>query len=187
MIWTPKIEKAIMKASILHSAQTRKGDIPAPYITHLFSVLLIASAYTDDEDVLISAVLHDSIEDTEYTLEELEKDFGKRVKNIVLGVTLPREELGWKDERLAYIENLKNAPKESAIVSASDKIHNFYSTYTGFKKEHFMDVFKESIDLRIEIYSGIIDVIKSKIPENPIITKLEEVFEKYKNFIKKQI
>ena len=78
MKFTPIITKAINTAATLHDGQERKGD-GLPYIVHPFSVALILMEYSQDEDVIVAGLLHDTIEDTGYTREQMEEDFGERV------------------------------------------------------------------------------------------------------------
>ncbi|MCB9810512.1 bifunctional (p)ppGpp synthetase/guanosine-3',5'-bis(diphosphate) 3'-pyrophosphohydrolase, partial [Candidatus Nomurabacteria bacterium] len=59
-MYTYKIEQAIKAASLLHQEQLRKGDVPLPYATHLMSVMMIVRDYTNDEDTLVAALLHDT-------------------------------------------------------------------------------------------------------------------------------
>ena len=92
MNYSYKIEQAIRAAAVLHKDQVRKGDMPFPVITHLISVAMITSEYTEDEDIIAAAFLHDAVEDTDYTVEELQEDFGGNVRDIVEGVTEPQRE-----------------------------------------------------------------------------------------------
>ena len=92
-MYTYKIEQAIKAAAILHDGQLRKGNVPLPYITHLYAVAMILESYTEDEDTIVAGLLHDTLEDTDYTPEELEADFGKEVCEAVLAVTEPAEDL----------------------------------------------------------------------------------------------
>src|SRR3990167_6351226 len=86
MTFTPKIHKTIGKAALLHKDQKRKhGNLP--YITHSYSVAFILSRYTKDEDIICAGLLHDTIEDCDYSAEQLKADFGDRIASIVLGVT----------------------------------------------------------------------------------------------------
>ena len=128
-MYSYRIEQAIRAAAVLHRDQTRKGSMPFPYVTHLFSVATILPDYTNDEDVIIAALLHDTIEDTDYTPEELEEDFGGRVREIVDTLTEPKmngeRKLSWNESKTAYAKQLKNGPKEAALIAAVDKIHNF--------------------------------------------------------------
>ena len=187
MTWTPNIENAILKASILHDGQTRKGTIAYPYISHLCSVLVILSEYTDDEEVLIAGILHDTVEDSDYTLDHMEVEFGKRVRDIVEGVTMPYNDgvkRTWKERRELYLQSLKDAPKESSIVAAADKIHNFTTAIGLFTNnpDSFKKNFGGSIEERIATYQEIVDVITERI-DGPLRDKLIEVFNNYKNFL----
>ena len=80
---TPRIEKAIEIAIRIHERQKRKGDGVTPYVVHPISVAILLSRYTDDEDLLIAAFLHDALEDTSYSTLQLKKDFGSKVIKIV--------------------------------------------------------------------------------------------------------
>ena len=82
-MYSYRIEQALRAITILHKDQVRKGAMSIPYISHLFAVALIVSEYTKDEDTLIGALLHDTLEDTDYTGEELEQDFGGKVREKV--------------------------------------------------------------------------------------------------------
>ncbi len=182
MKWTPKIDEALQKASFLHRSQVRKGT-ECPYIMHPMAVMLMVSEYTNDEDTLVAAILHDVIEDTDYTIEELEDDFGTKVKDIVFGLTIP-EGTGWKDGRYAYIEGLLTAPHETLLISAADKIHNSYSMYSYYsdKKEEFNKNFGGSAEERIDVYKKIVDIMEARL-DSPITLKLKEEFIKYKTFL----
>ena len=87
MSYSYRIEQAIRAAAVLHKDQVRRGQTPFPYITHLYAVATLVADYTEDENVIIAALLHDSIEDTDYTPDELKDDFGGEVMDLVLGVT----------------------------------------------------------------------------------------------------
>ena len=192
MRWTPRIEKAIKKAAVLHRAQTRRGSIDYPYITHLVSVATILAHYTSDEDILIAGLLHDTIEDTDYTFEQLEDDFGMRVRTIVDGVTEKKgnngERLPWMTRKKDYLETLKNAPEESLLVSAADKIHNlrslieehrimgneFWPMYARLTDPEAIEKAKQ---VRLQSFGDILAVLKARGGSLPIVKELEEVYE----------
>lgn len=189
MIHTEKVENAIRKAAQLHHGQTRKGDIDLPYVTHLFSVATIISNYTDDEDTIVAGLLHDTIEDTDYASDELQKDFGENVRAIVMGVTEPQpegdEKIPWDDRKRGYIENLRKAPEASLIVAAADKIHNFESTIRSFagNQESFQKLFSGTKDTRTQYYGTIVEVITERLGDHPITERLRNAFAEYKAFL----
>src|SRR5579862_7328571 len=92
------ILKAAHFAAVRHGAQRRKGAAAEPYVNHLLEVAeLVSCALSQpDANLIIAALLHDSIEDTGVTADELAQRFGKDVASLVLEVTddksLPKSE-----------------------------------------------------------------------------------------------
>ena len=138
-MYSDRLERAIQKAIQLHKNQLRRSPDELPYVSHLFSVYIILSSYTSDEDTLIAGLLHDAIEDTEYTLKELEADFGPRVSRFVRGVTEEKERDGkplpWKERKRGYLENLKGDSEESMLICVADKIYNLQALKRDY--EHY--------------------------------------------------
>jgi len=186
MKYSEKLEKAIRVAASLHADHHRKGLKPLPYVTHLFSVASIVSNYTEDEDTIIAALLHDTIEDTDYSPSDLEVNFGKKVCEIVLGVTEPHDEISWDRRKEGYIEGLKKAPEESLIIAAADKIHNLHSSVEEFGDdlEEFFKHFSGNAESRIAYYQKIVGIIEERL-DNPIVEQLTKAFELYKVFLQK--
>ncbi len=117
--------KAAHFAAERHSAQRRKGAAAEPYINHLLEVAeLVSGALAEpDTDLVIAALLHDTVEDVAVTKQELDRTFGSDVANLVMEVTddksLPKRER----KRLQVL----NAPKKSVraqVIKLADKISN---------------------------------------------------------------
>lgn len=108
-----------------HTGQTRKGDDAAPYINHPLEVanLLANVGKVEDYDILIAAILHDTIEDTKTTKEELTEHFGEKVCRMVLEVTddksLPKAE-----RKQLQIEHAPHLSTGAQIIKLGDKISN---------------------------------------------------------------
>lgn len=187
-MYSYRIEQAIKAASILHRDQYRKGAVPIPYISHLLSVLLIVNDYCQDEDTNIAALLHDTLEDTDYTREELEADFGANVGKIVAAVSEPQNNTGkeysWEERKKIYTKQLRDAPNGALIVSAADKIHNMRSVVEEYHQEHqrFLKAFGGSLEDRLKQYQEIADILNKRL-DNPILAEFNHVFTEYKEFI----
>jgi (p)ppGpp synthase/HD superfamily hydrolase len=187
-MYTYRIEQALRAVTILHKDQVRKGTVPIPYISHLFSVAFIAAEYSHDEDVIIAALLHDTLEDTDYTAKELEEDFGGRVREIVESLSEPKTEesrtLTWKERKIQYAKTLKKGNEEALIVAAADKIHNMRAVVEEYYDDHsrFLADFEGSLDDRILMYEEISTVFNRNL-KSPIVKEFNHVFEEYKNFI----
>ena len=189
-MYSYRIEQAIRAASILHKDQFRKGSMPFPYVTHLIATAFTLLDYTDDEDVIVSALLHDAIEDTDYTLDELQEDFGGRVREIVETVTEPKRDgekkLTWREQKMVYVRQLKKGPKEALLVAAADKIHNFRTIVEDYTDNYdrYVQDFGKNFDDRLEIYQEVHDVINSRL-DSSIKTEFNHVFTEYKEFLYK--
>src|SRR3954469_15407473 len=81
--------KALSFAALKHRDQRRKGNHQAPYINHPIEVATLVATVggCDDAAVLQAAILHDTIEDTDATAEEIEREFGADVRALVLEMT----------------------------------------------------------------------------------------------------
>ena len=108
-----------------HTGQTRKGDDAQPYINHPLEVanLLSNVGKVEDFDVLIAAILHDTIEDTETTEQEITEFFGEKVGGYVLEVTddksLPKQE-----RKQLQIEHAPHLSAGAKLIKLADKISN---------------------------------------------------------------
>ncbi len=186
-MYSYRIEQAIKAASILHKGQVRKGEVPLPYISHLVAVAFITADYTEHGDTVIAALLHDTVEDTDYTSEELLEDFGGDVQQIVLALSEPADEEGeytWREKKQKYAKQLKKAPEEALIVAAADKIHNMRTIVEEYYDDHirFMNEFRGSLDDRALMYEDISNVLNARL-KNDIVAEFNHVFTEYKNFL----
>jgi (p)ppGpp synthase/HD superfamily hydrolase len=110
---TPKIQQAINLVSRLHAGQVRKGDDNLPYISHPNSVAWILSNYTNDEDIIVSGLLHDVLEDVKgYYYDDMVRDFGEKIAQIVKGVSEDKV----KTEYLEYLTSPLSESKEKKIA-----------------------------------------------------------------------
>jgi (p)ppGpp synthase/HD superfamily hydrolase len=187
-VYSYRIEQALRAATILHKDQVRKGSVPIPYVSHLFAVAMIVADYTEDEDVIIATLLHDTLEDTDYTSEELQDDFGGKVREIVESVSEPQntefQSLSWRDQKEQYAKLLRKAPQEALIVAAADKIHNMRAIVEEYYDDHvrFMADFQGSLEDRVFMYQDISNIMNRSL-KNDIIHEFNNVFELYKNFV----
>ena len=79
---TSILDKAIVFAVKAHKGAERKGK-GFPYIVHPMEAVAIAATMTNDQELLAAAALHDTVEDTEITLKDVEREFGKRIAGLV--------------------------------------------------------------------------------------------------------
>jgi GTP diphosphokinase / guanosine-3',5'-bis(diphosphate) 3'-diphosphatase len=120
-----KLLQAASFSAQKHTGQRRKGERGEPYINHPLEVAnLIASiGAVDDYDILIAAILHDTVEDCGVTREEIEELFGEKVAGYVMEVTddksLPKAE-----RKRLQVEHAPHLSPGAKIVKLADKISN---------------------------------------------------------------
>jgi len=107
-----------------HKSQRRKGD-DSPYINHPIGVAF--SIYHDggiqDLDIFQAAILHDTVEDTNTTLDEIEKIFGSKVRGLVAEVSDDKS-LSKEKRKKLQIEHAPGVSKEAKIIKMADKLYN---------------------------------------------------------------
>lgn len=121
------IQKAIIFATLKHKEQKRKGtDIP--YIVHPVEVMQILTSLNCNENIIIAGLLHDTLEDTSTTTEEIKNTFGEKVLDIVKSESEDKSKT-WKERKQATIDHLENASTEIKLVCFADKLSNIKSIY----------------------------------------------------------
>lgn len=117
------IYKALHKAILLHEGQKRKSG--EPYVNHPISVASVVASYGLDFETVCAALLHDTIEDTSYTLNECEKEFGSNITSLVDGVT----KVGKDINDLTHEKILQSTQNDarSIAIKSSDRLHNMYT------------------------------------------------------------
>lgn len=142
------IRKALEYAAVYHKEGVRKGS-NVPYIVHPFEVALILQENGMEEKIIVAGLLHDTLEDTELTAEQLKEEFGEDILQLVLGaseVLEGREETLWEERKKHTIEYLKTAPIDVKYIVCADKLSNIRSMLADHEKkgEKFWDKFMNS-------------------------------------------
>lgn len=131
-LYSPLVEKAFRVAADAHRTQTRKAS-DLPYFQHPASVALILSrcGFYDDE-LLAAAVLHDTVEDTECTVESLTAEFPEAVVKLVLECSETKidtfgAKISWRVRKEAHIAVVGQASPSARAIVLADKLHNLGS------------------------------------------------------------
>lgn len=116
--------QAAMFAAERHRDQRRKGALRAPYINHPLAVAkYLVMAGIEDPEVIAAALLHDTVEDTDTTIMEIEALFGTRVARIVAEVTDDKK-LPKAERKRRQVLNAATKSKDAKLVKLADKISN---------------------------------------------------------------
>lgn len=121
---TDFFDKAVKFAIDAHRGGERKGK-GYPYILHPMEAAIVVSSLTTDPEMLAAAMLHDTVEDTPVTIEQIRQEFGDRVASLVHHETSPLpHDAPWRDRKRAQADQITSAPRDSKIVALGDKLSN---------------------------------------------------------------
>jgi len=129
---SPKFLEAMEFAATAHKGQLRKFPVGIPYISHLHAVSMILTKAGYDEEVIIAGILHDIVEDTQFTANDIKLRFGDKVLEYVLAVT-EHKSLAWVERKEKYLNQLKQASEEAKAISAADLLSNRLSNLLGLR------------------------------------------------------
>lgn len=125
---TSLLDKAIKFAVTAHAGDERRGK-GFPYIVHPMEAVSIVATITPDQELLAAAALHDVVEDTDYTEEDIRNEFGDRVASLVAAesdivVEGKSDEESWHERKKAAIERIAASSHDAKIVAMGDKLSN---------------------------------------------------------------
>lgn len=170
------IEKALMFACIAHAGQVRKSETDKPIIIHPIAVAQILIEYGADNNVIAAGFLHDVVEDTQSTLEDIRKNFGDDIAHLVECATEPDKSKSWEERKRHTINTLKNLSYREKLVPLADKINNIESLERLFIKKGNKDfsAFKRGEEQQEWYYRNLYEsLIYGEDLDNPLFKRLE--------------
>ncbi len=127
-------ERAKAFAIKAHMGQVRKSEPDKPMIMHPISVGNLLEDYGYDDEIIAAGYLHDVVEDTKYTIEDIQNEFGKKIANLVMGASEPDKTLSWEERKEHTIKETKTLPLANKLVICADKINNLEDMMLKFEK-----------------------------------------------------
>ncbi len=138
-----KKDELVEEAAIIYAAQAHRGTYRKgsglPYIVHPMEVMMICRQMTDDREVTAAAALHDVVEDTPKSLDDVKEAFGERIATLV-GLESENKREGtpknetWLIRKQENLDREANAPIEAKMIMLADKISNMRATVKDHKK-----------------------------------------------------
>ena len=173
------IERAKAFAIKAHMGQVRKSEPDKPMIMHPISVGNLLEDYGYDDEIIAAGYLHDVVEDTKYTIEDIQNEFGEKVANLVMGASEPNKTLSWEERKKHTIKETKTLPLANKLIICADKINNLEDMMLKFEKNGKKDfsAFKRGEEHQkwyfTNIYESIIYNEEANLP----------IFKRFKNAV----
>lgn len=191
---TSLLDRAIIFAVKAHHDTERRGK-GFPYIVHPLEAVEIVATITPDQELLAAAVLHDVIEDTDVTVDQLRAEFGDRIADLVHAESDQidgqlfdgrNEEETWHARKQAAIDRLAAAPYEAKIVAMGDKLSNMRAIARDYKLKgdalwsifHVKD--KASHEWHYRGLAASLSELRDTFAYQEFIRLIDEVFQKLK-------
>lgn len=171
-----EVEKAIHFATIAHDGQRRKNE-DIPMIFHPISVGFMLKEYGCKDGIVIAGILHDIIEDTKYTYEDITSQFGESVARLVQYASEPDKSLSWQQRKQHTLEYTKTIPLDAKLIVVCDKISNLSSEHDNYQAigDRIWDKLKEGRNKQEWYYRGILDSVRYNEENNLLFDRYEEI------------
>lgn len=180
---TDLIKRAIYFAAEKHDKQYRKGT-NVPYFAHPVLVAMEVSKYSEDEDIIAAAFLHDVIEDCSVGYTELQKLFSKRIAKIVKELSFSTggdKKISWRDKKKVYLKKVKKASEEALVIVAADKMNNMRSYFDAvISGVDVGKLFRGDLSGYLWYYGKILEILKSRMSRHPITSAYQKTLESYR-------
>jgi (p)ppGpp synthase/HD superfamily hydrolase len=173
-VYSPKLYDAIELAAKAHHNQVRKGT-EIPYIVHPLAVAGWLIRAECRENLVIAALLHDVIEDTTVSAEELRSQFGREVVALVRALSEPDKTAPWEARKAHTINYLeKQANEDVLLIALADKLDNVRAIREGLESEgeRFWARFNRPREKQKWYYERLDEVFSARIRREPALTLL---------------
>ncbi len=176
---------ALEFSAIAHKTQLRKNlEREVPYISHPAAVGYILQQYGFTLPVVVAGILHDTVEDTSVTAEDLEKEFGPQVAGLVLAVTEDKR-LSYEQRKLQYFEQVRRQASEAKAICAADQIANIQSMFIMHKRGENLrsSLLRYGTQTAVWVAENRLVAARDNF-NHPIIEKLESLTREYLDMLK---
>ena len=173
------IDYAIYFATKAHTGQKRKSEKEVDMIFHPFTVGMILQRAGASTECVIAGILHDVVEDTKYTLDDIEREFGSKIALIVDEVT-ENKALPWKERKIDAINKIKTASLDGKLVECADKISNLETMYSLHLDEgdSIWASFNKPKDEQKWYYTSMYQAVLENTKDNELFNRLKNILRK---------
>jgi (p)ppGpp synthase/HD superfamily hydrolase len=173
---SPLVRAALERARSDHEGQVRNGSGGMPYIEHPMRVAALLDEQGYGADALAAALLHDVVEDSETTLDDLRELFGEEVAGMVGALTDDESIDSYKARKAEHRERLAAAGEEAMAIYAADKLTNTTTLRAAYEDQGdaVRDEFKVPLEEKAEIWEADLDLLREKAPRLPFLDRLEQ-------------
>ncbi|MGN6255651.1 MAG: HD domain-containing protein [Solirubrobacterales bacterium] len=169
------VRAALEKARVAHEGQVRNGSGGMPYVEHPVRMAALLDEHGYREEVLAAALLHDVVEDSDTSLDELREEFGGEVAGLVGALTDDESIASYRERKAEHRERVAAADGEAMAIYAADKLTNSSTLRAAYEREGdaIRDEFKVPLEEKVEIWEADLGLLREKGADLPFLDDLE--------------
>jgi (p)ppGpp synthase/HD superfamily hydrolase len=171
------ISRALARAADAHAGQTRNGSGGLPYIEHPRMVAATLAPHGFADATLAAAILHDVVEDSDTTVEELRAEFGDEVAGLVAALSDDESIADYRERKEEHRARVTAVDGDAFAIYAADKLTNLTTIHASIQREGQSAVaaeFKVPLELKLEVWADDAAMLRREAPELPLLDRLDE-------------
>src|SRR4051794_15382265 len=157
-----RVEEAIEFAASRHQAQRRSSDA-APFLLHPLEVAALLVGRDYDDDVVAAGILHDVVEKTDATLDDVRTRFGERTAELVAAVTEDESIREYEPRKAALRRQVESRGRDALAVYAADKLAKTRELRSQAAREH-VSLSDPKLERRLDHYEQSLAVLERAAP-----------------------
>lgn len=177
-----ELEEAIHFVFMKFNGKKRiKEDIPLVF--HSISVATMLLEEKCDYETVLSGLLHDTIEDSDTTYEELKNKYGGKIADNVLWLSEKQEIKDFKERKKEFISRIGKAPTNVILVEIADKLQNLLSDYHLYEKDgkEALATLSTTYEMNKWFYLEMLNLFENKITNSKLLDRYKEIVNIYFN------
>ena len=169
------VARALARASAAHAGQTRNGSGGLPYIEHPRMVAATLAAAGYGEETLAAALLHDVVEDSDTTVEELRGEFGDTVADLVAALSDDASIESYRDRKNEHRGRVAAVDGDALAIYGADKLTNMTTLHAAIEAEgmRVADEYDVPIGLKLEVWEADAAMLRGEAPELFLLARLD--------------
>jgi len=170
------ISRALAKAEAAHAGQTRNGSGGLPYIEHPRMVAATLAERGYDETTLAAALLHDVVEDSDTTVEDLRAEFGEEIADLVDALSDDESIDSYRERKDEHRRRVAAADGDALAIYAADKLTNMTTLHAAIAAEgmRVADEYKVPLTLKLEVWEADAAMLAAEAPGLSLLGPLDE-------------
>ncbi len=169
------VARALAKATEAHAGQIRNGSGGLPYIEHPRMVAATLAARDYGEATLAAALLHDVVEDSDTTVEDLREEFGDTIADLVAALSDDESIESYRERKDEHRGRVADVDGDALAIYAADKMTNMTTLHKAIEAEgmRVADEYKVPLGLKLEVWEADAAMLRHEAPELPLLDPLD--------------